>query len=74
MLAELKDQNNRVRTRIMNEFSAKEHSEYEKCKRTAESISCSRPLPQNNPLPPGALAYEGENAFLGYESPWSGVY
>ena len=58
----------------MEAFSEREHSEYQQCLKQAKSLSHVDPLsklPKNNPLPPGALAYEGGNAFLGYESPSS---
>ena len=69
MLKELKDHNNIVRAAIMNEFSAEEHSEYEMWRKTAESMFRSRPLPQDNLLPPGSLAYGGDNIFLGHWPP-----
>ena len=50
----------------MIEFSAEEHYDYEMCKQRAKSLFSSGPLPQDDPLPPGALAYEGKNAFLGH--------
>ena len=54
----------------MVEFSAEEHM----FRKTIESMLRSRPLPQDNLLPPVPMAYEGYNAFQGYEGPWPSKY